>query len=222
MENHEEGLRERKKRRTRDELEQAALGLFAERGFDAVTVDDIAAAADVSARTFFRHFGSKDDVLVAYNRDYLDRLRARLAERPGDESPLTSVRQAMLAMAADYESEKESLFLRTRIMKDTPSLMGRSLEIQQQWEKVLADAVAKRLGIPSDNDLRPALVAACAVAALRVASDAWLAEEGKRDLPELVDAALLLVAGGGDTTRWRSGEGLTMNIAEPAERAEGD
>jgi AcrR family transcriptional regulator len=215
---HEEGLRERKKRRTRDELEQAALRLFAERGFDAVTVDDISAAAEVSARTFFRHFGSKDDVLISYNRDYLDRLRSRLAERPSGESPLTSVRHAMLAMAADYESEKESLFLRARIMKDTPSLMGRSLEIQQQWEIVLADAVAERLGIPADNDLRPALVAACAVAALRVASDAWLAEDGKSDLPQLVDAALLLVAGGGDTSRWRSGEGLATNIADSAKR----
>ena len=121
---HEAGLRARKKQRTKADLERAAMRLFAERGFDAVTVDDIAAAVDVSARTFFRHFGSKDDVLMSFHRERLDRLRKQLASRPGDESPLVAVRQAMVAMAEDYEADKEDLFLRTRLMADTPSLVG--------------------------------------------------------------------------------------------------
>lgn len=185
--------------------------LFAERGFDAVTVDDIAAAVDVSARTFFRHFGSKDDVLMSFHRERLDRLRKQLANRPPDESPLLAVRQAMVALAEDYEADREDLFLRTRLMADTPSLVGRSLEIQQQWELVIADAVAERLGVAVDADLRPALVGACAVAALRVASNAWLADEGRASLPSLVDSALLLIAGGGDAARWVSAEGLGRN-----------
>jgi AcrR family transcriptional regulator len=152
----EAGLRARKKQRTKADLERAAMRLFAERGFDAVTVDDIAAAVDVSARTFFRHFGSKDDVLMSFHRERLELLRTQLANRPPDESPLLAVRQAMVAMAEDYEADREDLFLRTRLMADTPSLVGRSLEIQQQWELVIADAVAARLGVAVDADLRPA------------------------------------------------------------------
>ena len=204
----ETGLRERKKQRTRSELEAAALRLFTERGFDAVTVDDIAAAADVSARTFFRHFGSKDDLLLIDYRERLDALRAALEKRPADENPLTAVRHAIIALAHDYESEKDSLFLRSRLMAETPSLVGRSLEIQQQWEAALAETVAARLGVDPATDMRPSLVGACAVAALRVAVNTWLADDGRGHLPSMVEAALLLVASGGDANRWRAGEGL--------------
>ena len=202
------GLRERKKERTKTELAAAALRLFAERGFDAVTVDDIAAAVDVSPRTFFRHFGSKEDVLLRDHGEQLARLVDELAERPGNESPLTAVRLAIIAVAKAYANSGEELFVRTRLMVDTPSLLGRSLELQQSWEQVIAEAVAARLSIAVDDDLRPRLVGACAVAALRVATDAWLAAGGHADLPELVDAALLLIAGGGDASRWVSADGL--------------
>lgn len=184
--------------------------LFVERGFDAVTVDDIAAAVEVSARTFFRHFGSKDDVLMSFHRRYQDRLKAHLAARPPEESPLMAVRQAMLATAEEYESEKEELLQISRLIADTPSLVGRALEIQQQWELVIADAVAQRLGVPVDADLRPALVGACAVAALRVTSNAWMADDGRGRLADMVDAAMLLIAGGGDAARWASAEGLVL------------
>ena len=204
-----EGLRERKKRRTKADLEAAALRLFAERGYDAVTVDDIAATADVSARTFFRHFGSKDDVLVSFHRERIARIKEELESRPTGENPLLAVRHAIVATAQDYETEKEDLFLRARVMAETPSLIGRALEIHQQWELVIAEAVADRLGVSIEEDLRPGLVGACAVAALRVASNAWLASEGREHLPTLVDAALMLIVGGGERERWQSGEGLT-------------
>ena len=203
-------LRERKKLRTRDELEAAALGLFSERGFDAVTVDDIAAAADVSPRTFFRHFRSKEDVLFRDNEERLGRLRAELAKRPLDESPLTAVRLAILGLAEEYETGKEAMFLRTSVMAQTPSLIGRNLHLQQEWEAAIANAVAVRIGVDVDGDLRPRLVAACALGALRVAADAWLAGKGRGHLPTLVDAALQLVAGGGDASRWASGAGLSL------------
>lgn len=209
------GLRERKKLRTRMELEAAALRLFKERGFDSVTVDDIAAAADVSARTFFRHFASKEDVLLRDHQARLSRLEHELAARPPSESPLTAVRMAVLAIADDFVTESEHVFVRTRLMADTPSLLARSLELQQQWEMVIASAVAVRLGLASGEDLRPRLVGACAVAALRVATEAWLAEEGRGDLRALVDAALMLVAGAADPTRWASAEGLRPGAPAP-------
>ena len=203
-------LRERKKLRTQDGLEAAALRLFSERGFDAVTVDDIAAAAEVSPRTFFRHFRSKEDVVFRDNEERLERLKQELSHRPPDESPLTAVRLGILALAEDYEVAKEAMFLRTSVMAETPSLLGRNLHLQQEWEAAIAEAVAERIGVAAAADLRPRLVAACALAALRVASDAWLAGKGKAHLPTLVDAAMQLVAGGGDPSRWASGAGLSV------------
>ena len=76
------GLRERKKERTRAEIERVAMRLFLERGFDAVTVDEIGAAAEVSHRTFYRYFSSKEDLVLRDARDFLDEMRTELAQRP--------------------------------------------------------------------------------------------------------------------------------------------
>src|SRR5438445_5057457 len=116
------GLRERRKRLTAAELEAAALRLFGERGFDSVTVDDMAAQADVSRRTFFRYFASKEDVLLSDHPRRLAHLRRALAGRPENESALTALRQAILSMAGGYEEERQRLLDRARIMAQTPSL----------------------------------------------------------------------------------------------------
>src|SRR5437773_11582051 len=93
------GLRERRKRLTAAELEAAALRLFGERGFDAVTVDDIAAEADVCRRTFFRYFASKEDVLLSDHPRRLAELRQGLAARPPEEPVLTALRHTLLELA---------------------------------------------------------------------------------------------------------------------------
>src|SRR3712207_4308791 len=120
------GLRERRKALTSAELESAAFRLFGERGFDAVTVDDIAAEADVSRRTFFRYFASKEDVLLADHFVQLARLRDAMDARPPDEPIVTALRNALLSMSSDFEERKEMIILRGRLMRDTPSLQARS------------------------------------------------------------------------------------------------
>src|ERR1700746_2900542 len=112
------GLGESRRRLTAAELEAAALRLFGERGFDAVTVDDIAAEADVSRRTFFRYFASKEDVLLADHIVQLKRLREARAARPADEPVLTALRNALLSMTGDFEDRKEMVILRGRIMRE--------------------------------------------------------------------------------------------------------
>jgi AcrR family transcriptional regulator len=191
-----DGLRERHRKRTLAQLEEVALRLFAERGFDAVTIDDIAAEAEVARRTFFRYFASKDDVLFADHHHQLDALRQALAARPVDEPPLTALRRAILSMADSYEEDRERLLHRARILAATPSLRGRGLDRQRAGEQAVTDLVAEWLGVDPTRDLRPAIVAATTLAALRVAVNTWLSDDGKAHLPTLAAEALDLLDGG--------------------------
>ena len=190
------GLRERRKRLTAAELEAAALRLFGERGFEAVTVDDIAAEADVSRRTFFRYFASKEDVLLADHFAQLARLREAMAARPTDEPILTALRNAILSMTTDFEDRKEMVILRGRIMRNTPSLQARSLVHQKAWEDAMQAMVAERLHVDPNVDLRPGVVAATTLAALRVAFTNWLTAGATGDLIAMTAEALDLLDGG--------------------------
>jgi AcrR family transcriptional regulator len=190
------GLRERRKKLTAAELEAAAYRLFGERGFDAVTVDDIAAEADVSRRTFFRYFASKEDVLLADHFTQLARLRAAMAERPAEEPIVTALRNALLSMTSDFEERKEMVILRGRLMRDTPSLQARSLVHQRLWEDAMREMVADRLGVDPVKDLRPGVVSAATLAAMRVAFTNWLSAGCDGDLIALTAEALDLLDGG--------------------------
>jgi AcrR family transcriptional regulator len=190
------GLRERRKKLTAAELEAAALRLFGERGFDSVTVDDIAAEADVSRRTFFRYFASKEDVLLADHFVQLARLREAMDARPPDETILTALRNAILSMTEDFEDRKEMVILRGRIMRGTPSLQARSLVHQRAWEEAMQGMVADRLGVDPAVDLRPGVVAATALAAMRVAFTNWLTAGAQGDLIAMTTEALDLLDGG--------------------------
>ena len=103
------GLRERKKLATRTALHQAALQLVAERGLDGVSVDDIAARADVSPRTFFNYFPAKDDAVLGLDPVTTDRVGEGVAARPADESPLAALRAVQLEEAAAMAAEPEGL-----------------------------------------------------------------------------------------------------------------
>jgi AcrR family transcriptional regulator len=190
------GLRERRKKLTAEELEAAAYRLFGERGFDNVTVDDIAAEADVSRRTFFRYFASKEDVLLADHFVQLARLRAAMADRPADEPIVTALRNALLSMTVDFEDRKEKVILRGRLMRDTPSLQARSLVHQKLWEEAMQEMVAERLGVDPVADLRPGVVSAATLAAMRVAFTNWLSSGCRGDLIALTTEALDLLDGG--------------------------
>src|SRR3954467_8608075 len=128
------GLRERKKEQTRHALESAALALFAEKGFDGTTVDEIAEACDVSQRTFFRYYGAKEDVLFADGDERLEALLAEIAARPADELAGRAVQAAFRSTTADYAEDRERLLLRSRIFDGSSSLRSHKFERQQSWE----------------------------------------------------------------------------------------
>ena len=191
-----EGLRERHRKRTAADLEAAALDLFCERGFDAVTIDDIAAAADVSRRTFFRYFASKEDVILSDHPKRLDELQAALDRRPAEEPPLAALRHAVMSLADTYEEQREHMLRRFTLVSTAPSLEARSLCLQRTWETSVTEMLAARMGVNPAKDLRPGVVAATAMAAMRVATANWLTRGGQGDLPATVAAALDLLDGG--------------------------
>jgi AcrR family transcriptional regulator len=191
-----EGLRERHRRRTAADLEAAALDLFTQRGFDAVTIDDIASAADVSRRTFFRYYASKEDVILSDHPKRLDELQAALDRRPPDEPVLSALRHAIMSLADSYEEQREHMVRRFTLMADTPALEARSLCLQRNWETAVTEMLAARMGVDPGEDLRPGVVAATTMAAMRVATANWLAGGGKGDLPIIVATALDLLDGG--------------------------
>lgn len=180
------GLRERKKKERRRAIEAAALDLFARYGFDATTTEQIAAAADISPRTFFSYFPTKEDVVLADYAQRLERILTELAARPDGERPWEALRASLLVVATDYEAEREQLMLRFSIMAQCPSVFARNLALQAGWESTLATAMARRMGADSD-DVTPGLMAAAALAAMRSSIRHWLLTGHAEPLPSLVE-----------------------------------
>lgn len=189
--------RESKKLATRQGLRRAALRLAAKRGLQGVTVEDITNAADVSLRTFYEHFESKEAALVSYEDAAMD-LRQLVAERPDNEAPLEALREALRIRAASWNAETEGA-RRILAISDDPNLRREVLIGYWRLEMVLAEALAART--PGDNNpgsLRNRLVSAIAVTAIRIASEFGLSTENSLPLPEALDAAFLLIREGLD------------------------
>lgn len=173
------GLRERRKEATRRALELAALRLFARDGFDATTVEAITAEADVSARTFFRYFAAKEDVLNPLRAIRQERLREALLALPADnDEPLLAVAVAALCgTAPDFEAERDLDLLWASAAATSAVLRGRLYDVLRSWEAAVAAALAERSGTTRDD---PAVVAAAAtaVALWQRAVESWLGDEG--------------------------------------------
>jgi AcrR family transcriptional regulator len=192
------GLRARNKLRTRQEIAAATLRLAAERGLEHVTVEQIAAAADVAPRTFFRYFDSKEDALLADHPERLEALGEMLKSRPASEGPLTAVRASILDLAGDLEEHLDLMLCKVRLQQTNPTLRGRSLEMMGDLERMIAEALAERTGVDLDTDFRPFLIAGAVCTAMRVAIDHWAATGGTGDLTAMVASALDLLDGGLD------------------------
>jgi AcrR family transcriptional regulator len=191
------GLRERNKLRRREQITEAALRLFAERGFDGVTIEEIADAADVSRRTFFRYFARKEDVIVAWKQQMADELRAALAERPGEESPLDTAHRALATVVAGYADRPELTLGLMRLFEGGPTLQPNA--DYEDWDDVLADGIARRMDLDAACDPAPRLIATVSFAVLTATIETWARDGGRQDLVALLDegfAELRRVAAG--------------------------
>jgi AcrR family transcriptional regulator len=183
------GLRERKKLATRLGLHEAALRLVAERGLEHVSVDDIAARAEVSPRTFFNYFPTKDDAVLGLDPVASERMVAEFLARPRGESPVQALRAVARRQAAEMAEETELWPLRMRVVDAHPALLGRLAASFGQSERAMAAAVATRTGTSVDGGLYPMLLAGVATAAMSTALHRWLATDFTASLPDLLDEA---------------------------------
>ncbi|HEY2762795.1 MAG TPA: helix-turn-helix domain-containing protein [Pseudonocardiaceae bacterium] len=196
------GRRERKKRATRAALSGAAWRLSVERGVANVTVEQIAEEADVALRTFFNYFSSKEEAVVAGDVATAESLVESFRGRPADESVLEALRHAVLAVVHDRYADRDRVE-QMRAVRRTPALLPHQLAAFVAQERALAAAVAERAGVDLDRELYPALVAAAAMAGLRVAVQRWLAEpetSGHQvSLAELAEGVITQLAAGLET-----------------------
>ncbi|MFH7336044.1 TetR family transcriptional regulator [Streptomyces sp. MB22_4] len=174
-----ETLRERKKRRTRESLLRAALELFTTQGYERTTVDEIAAACEVSQRTFFRYFAGKEDAAFAVQEMTEALFLAALRARPAHEAPMEALRQAVLEGWDTLRETVESavpmeLYLRMyRTIESTPALLAAHLRRSTAVEETLARLLAEREGVDVDTDPRPRLVVAVFGGVIRVTERQW-------------------------------------------------
>ena len=180
-----DGRRSRKKRQTRVAIEDAALALFVEQGYEATTVEEITERADVSTTTFFRYFPSKAEVLLSDHGEQLPALHRAIVDRPAIESDLVAVRRVVQEEWV-HSIDAERTALKARIVATSDALSGLSYHRGHRWLAVIADALAQRHGL-AEADTRSSLAARVALAALASAVDHWLSGNCVDDLEAVVD-----------------------------------
>lgn len=182
------GLRDRKKLEAERTLERVAKKAFEKRGFDAVTVEEIAAAANVSKRTFFRYFPTKEDVFFGRRRVQLEELERALAPE-SREAPFATVRRALLSVSSLHLEAKDDVLREHRVLARSPALLAKDLEWDRRAQELVATALAR-----SGDGRRARLVAGAIVGVLRVVIEDWVRSEGSLDLEAEGSEALDLLA----------------------------
>jgi len=196
-------LRERKKLATRRGIRRVALDLFAERGFSRVTVDDIAAAADISPRTFFNYFSSKEAVLFGADPGRAEETRARLVGDLPGRSALDVLRAVLTDHARMFAAELTELggdpaswAVKMKAAHDDPQLRAAHAAHMAAVESRFAGALADRLGTDIGRDPYPMVLASAAMGVLRAVMSFWAATGGTVPLERLTDAAFQALADG--------------------------
>ncbi|GAA4232348.1 TetR family transcriptional regulator [Actinomadura meridiana] len=188
-------LRERKKRRTRMALQNQALRLFSEQGYEATTMEQIAAAAEVSASTAFRYFPTKEDLVIQdeYDPFMLELFRAQ----PPELSPIEALRSMFgEALPHLYERDRAQLTARIQLMATVPSIKSRFFNAMRgNTLAVIDQVIAERVGRdPKDPEVE--CFAWAVTGSLYAAMFSWLESDGELELPELVDRNLKFLAAG--------------------------
>ena len=184
------GLRERKKQKTRESIQREAMRLFEKQGYEQTTIEQIAAAVEISPSTFFNYFPSKEDVVLYDAYDPI--LASLLAERPADEALSIAFRRVLEAMGDIFDRDRDIILARGRLWFEAPALRARLWEELEKAEMFMSAQIAARSGRDA-NDFETRVTVTVMVAAAMEAMREWLRRDGKGSFVTLVNQALDLV-----------------------------
>ncbi len=178
-----EGLRERKRRETHQRIVDVGVRLFIQKGYDATTIDDIASAADISRRTFFHYFKSKDEILLSLQGSMGELIAARVADSSPGKRPFEVVRQAILDICATFPAEE--MMALDRVMRSSEAVRARKHASFVQHEQTLLSAMRNRWPQPERGVELAAIAMAC-FGVVRLALDVMAQEDARRPLVDLL------------------------------------
>lgn len=182
------GWRQRKKTATRDRIRAAALRLFGEEGYDATTVEHIAAAAGVSHMTFFRYFPTKEDVALFDSYDSV--IATLIAETPATWPVIRRIREAFVrGLREVYDVDRDSLFAQNKLIVSTQQLRERLWADQMATQQLILQALSTDGDDPQHPGLTTKVVVAACLAAATTAILTWVEDNGVPDLPDLLEQA---------------------------------
>ena len=197
-----ESLRERKKHATRQAIEDAAWALYAERGYAATSIDDIAARADIAPRTFFRYFRTKEETLYGEFDDAMELFASAFRARPADEPVFTSLLAAVEAVSAASQKDRKKMIERWTLQKEA-GVAEAGESIRQRFIEQIAELVREREGDHPDGELTARLIAGTLVTCQSVANEYWLESGASGSLHDVGNRCigLLLAALGAGVPR---------------------
>jgi len=192
MQSHPLPVRERTRRAVRGELAQLAVGLFVEKGYDETTIDDLAAAAGMSKRTFFRYFASKEELVMGKYEFFGEQLAEDLAARPAGEPVWVSLRQVFGRVVDHVESDARGTeaVAMEKMVRDHPTLNASYLERVSRMQELVLDEVRNRTGWPDPADPRTAAIVGAAFSCLIAAWTTWLTTNQAQPFGDLLDQAM--------------------------------
>ena len=185
----------------RDEVAAVAVALFARDGFAKVTGADIAAAAGISTRSFFRYFDTKEDVVLSRFDEAGERIRRTLERRPAAESAVAALRTALHVLFDDPVFPPDQLPAIASLALQTPSIRARQLEKLERWEQLLAPEIVRRMTAEQHDDedaatltLRARALTGAMLVCLRLVTEEWLKQAGDFDARHALDQLLTSTA----------------------------
>ena len=187
------GLRERKKLKTRESIQREAMRLFGKQGYEQTTIEQIAAAVEISPSTFFNYFPSKEDVVLYDAYDPL--IVSLMSERPVGEPLSVSFRIVLEAMDGIFDRDRDIILARGRLWFEVPALRARLWEELEKAQVLMSGLIAERSGRPA-GDFEIRVIVMIVVTAALEAMREWLHRDGKGSFVELVNQALDVVDAG--------------------------
>jgi len=178
-------LRDRKKTATRASLLVAANHLFRTQGFEVTTIDDICVVVNVSRRTFFRYFPTKEALVFPHRAERLERFLAFLEVAPPGENPFETLRRATEDFAVDYMRHRDQILAQQSLIESSSSLQATEREIDRDWEEVISRHFMKSGSDEPEGELRARVLAGASIGVIRATMRHWFRRGGEEDLADL-------------------------------------